>query len=159
VPGFTLSGTNWVQESALASSDPQFESSFGSAVALNGSTAMVGAPLFDRYGNSDIGQVTVFDGATAVQALDRGDGIADDLGGYSVSVSGDTVSACWAKSPPTMAPAATASASRWPWLATPWWWARPAPTSPVSPTPARPTCSCAAATPGPSRPNSPPATS
>ena len=91
VRSYTLSGSDWVLQSTLTGSDPQFESSFGSTVALNGSTSMVGAPLFDRYGNSDIGQVTVFDGAASVQTLDRGDGIADDLGGYSVSVSGDTV--------------------------------------------------------------------
>lgn len=91
VRGFTLSGSDWVLQSTLLPGNPQFESSFGAAVALNGSTAMVGAPLRDGYGDTDIGQVTVFDGAAPVQTLDRGDGIADDLGGYSVSVSGDTV--------------------------------------------------------------------
>jgi hypothetical protein len=91
VRGYTLSGTDWVLQSTLTSSEPQFEASFGSAVALLGSTAMVGAPQVDRHGNSDIGEVTVFEASAAVQTLDRGDGIADDLGGYSVAVAGDTV--------------------------------------------------------------------
>ena len=91
VRNFVRSGNDWVLQNVLTSQDPQFAAGFGTSVALLSNTYMVGAPLADRYGNTNVGEVTVFNSAVATHPIDRGDSSADDLGGYSLAVSGNTV--------------------------------------------------------------------
>ena len=91
---FTRSGGVWTQQQKLTASDGAEGDSFGSSVALDGDTALVGA-----YGDDDLGSnsgsayiFTRSGGVWTQQAkLTALDGAAWDSFGYSVALDGDTV--------------------------------------------------------------------
>jgi hypothetical protein len=87
---FTRSSDRWSRQAKLAASDGAKNNSFGYAVAISGSTAVVGA--FAR--NSFIGAAYVFVRSNAVWSqqaeLTASDGASDDYFGGSVAVSGST---------------------------------------------------------------------
>jgi hypothetical protein len=90
---FSYSGTTWSQQQKIIASDaaPGVQSQFGSAVALDGDTAVIGAD----WANSSQGTVYVFtrSGATwsEQQKLTAADGAAFTRFGFAVAVSGDTL--------------------------------------------------------------------
>jgi len=86
--------TTWTQQAELKAPDRAAGDSFGSSVALNGNTAVVGADGDDTPGGTDAGSAYVyvrFGTAWIRQAkLTASDGAADDLFGNSVAVNGNT---------------------------------------------------------------------
>ncbi len=92
---FVRNGTNWNEQHKLIASDFEPVNYFGSAVALDGDTAVVGAP-YDTFGSNALqGSAYAFarvGSAWTEQAkLSAADGTANDLFGSAVAVSGDTV--------------------------------------------------------------------
>jgi hypothetical protein len=92
---FTRNGTNWTQQAQLTAADGQEFDSFGSSVALNGNTIIVGAP-FDLVGeNFDQGSAYVFERTTTTWTqrakLTDNSGAASDQFGFAVAVSGDKI--------------------------------------------------------------------
>lgn len=89
---FARSGTSWIQQQKLTASDGAADDSFGVAVCLEGNYLIVGASGDDDYGN-DSGSAYVFcnsGGAwTQQQKLTTVDGIAGQLFGGAVAISGD----------------------------------------------------------------------
>ena len=87
-------GLNWAQLGALAPSDLSDGDRFGAAIAADGATVIVGAPLDDGPGGSNQGSATIFvhDGAGWVEQakLVADDGGPADLFGVSVAIHGDT---------------------------------------------------------------------
>jgi hypothetical protein len=96
---FTRSGSSWSEQQTLSAGDGAAEDDFGAAVAVDGSTAIVGAT-----GAGDNGQgaayVFTFDGAswTEQQQLTAGDGAPGDGFGGALALDGATliVGASWA---------------------------------------------------------------
>jgi hypothetical protein len=90
---FVRDGATWTRQQKLISSDRNFNHLFGSAAALDGDTAVVGA--HGAGGTVPPGAAYVFarSGATWTQRqrLSAGDAEAGDLFGISVDVSGDTI--------------------------------------------------------------------
>ena len=90
---FVRSGGVWVVQGALTTSDPAAGDEFGRAVAINGDTAMVGAPFDDDAGESS-GSVYVFvrsgSGWTQQAKLVASDVTPGALFGFSVAISGET---------------------------------------------------------------------
>jgi hypothetical protein len=88
---FARTGTTWIQQAKLLTSDGTAENYFGWSVSLSGDTALIGALL---GGHNGVGSVYVFarTGTTWTQQakLLASDGSADEQFGYSVSLSGDT---------------------------------------------------------------------
>jgi len=86
-----FSANAFTQEQQLVASDGAAFDQFGSAVAISGDTAVVGAP----YDNSHQGSVYVFvrSGNTWTQQarLFASDGAANDEFGWSVAIDGDTI--------------------------------------------------------------------
>ena len=91
---FIRSGTTWSQQAKLTAADGAANDRFGTRVALSGNTTVIGAILDDDKGN-DSGTAYVFarsGTAWSQQAkLTATDGAADDVFGWSVALSGDTV--------------------------------------------------------------------
>jgi FG-GAP repeat len=91
---FVRSGSSWTEEAKLAASDAAAGDQFGASVAISGDTAVVGARLDDGAG-TDSGSAYVFvrSGTTWSQQkkLIASDAAAEDLFGWSVAVSGNTV--------------------------------------------------------------------
>jgi len=91
---FTRSGTSWSQQAKLTASDGAAYDSFGTSVALDGDTALVGAYTDTVGANSNQGSAYVFvrSGTSWSQQkkLTASDGAADDHFGYSVALSGET---------------------------------------------------------------------
>jgi len=90
---FRFDGTSWVQEAKLLAADGANGDRFGFSVSISGSAAVIGAYRNDdNGGNSGSAYVFRFDGMSWVQEakLLPADGDANDLFGYSASVSGDT---------------------------------------------------------------------
>lgn len=92
---FTRSAGTWTQQQKLIASDAEPINYFGSAVALDGDTAVVGAP-HDNFGSVSLqGSAYVFARSAGVWAeqakLFAADGATFDLFGNAVAVSGDTV--------------------------------------------------------------------
>jgi hypothetical protein len=90
---FTRSGITWTEQTKLTASDGGTSDRFGASVALDGSTALVGAAnATGRY--TETGAAYVFVGAgstwTPQQKLTAGDGFTYDYFGCSVALSGDT---------------------------------------------------------------------
>ncbi len=87
---FVRSGTLWTQQAKLAADDAGTQEFFGQVVALDGDTAIIGAPEV----NTSPGKAYVFvrSGSTWTQQdkLLADDGLNDDRFGSSVSVEGDT---------------------------------------------------------------------
>jgi hypothetical protein len=88
---FTRSGTTWSQQQALTSVDLISNDEFGSSVAVQGDTAVVGA----LAQNNSSGSVYVFTRTgttwTQQQKLTAADAENGDVFGFSVSISGDTI--------------------------------------------------------------------
>jgi hypothetical protein len=82
------------EDAKLLPADGAADDDFGRSVSVSGDTAIVGAYFADVVGNSDQGAAYVFVRSggtwTGQQNLTASDGAADDLFGWSVSVSGDT---------------------------------------------------------------------
>jgi len=92
---FARSGTAWTQEARLAASDPAVRAAFGSGVALDGDTLLVGAPLkaHAALGSFANGAAYVFTrgagGWTQQSKLTDPNGANGDLFGFAVDLSGD----------------------------------------------------------------------
>ena len=91
---FVRSGTTWTETARLEASDGTFSAAFGNAVAIDGSTALVGARSADsaRASNSGAAYVFVERGAgwSLEAKLEAGDGEDGDALGVAVALSGDT---------------------------------------------------------------------
>jgi FG-GAP repeat len=99
---FVESGGTWSQQAELAASDGADQDQFGWSVALDATTAVVGATLHTVGSNQNYqGAAYVFvdsGGTWSQQAeLAASDGVSHDLFGYSVALFGSTavVSAIW----------------------------------------------------------------
>jgi hypothetical protein len=91
---FIRSGSTWVQQAKLTAPDGQVGDTFGEFVAIDGNTAVVGAPLDDGTGtNFEQGSAYVFtrSGTSwgAPVKLVRPEGQQNDSFGESVAVAGD----------------------------------------------------------------------
>ena len=91
---FVRSGATWTQQAELAAIDGATGDGFGSAVAVSGGTAIVGAPKHGVDGGAGQGAAYVFvqSGTTWTQQaeLTASDGAVGGSFGYSVSISGRT---------------------------------------------------------------------
>jgi hypothetical protein len=91
---FARSGASWTQQAKLTAADGAGNENFGTAVAVAGDTALVGAIFASDAGSSAFGAVYVFvrSGASWTQQakLVPPDGVADDQFGTSVALAGDT---------------------------------------------------------------------
>jgi len=93
---FVRNGTIWPQQQKLVASDGAADDNFGSSVAIDGNTIVVGAP-FDNIGTlgGNAGSVYVFVRSSSTfsqqQKLIAPDIAADDQFGTSVAISGDTI--------------------------------------------------------------------
>jgi drug/metabolite transporter superfamily protein YnfA len=92
---FTRSGTTWTQQAKITASDPQQYDNFGRALAISGSTIVVGAPYEDT-GSADAGAVYVFlyfGGSSWQQQakIQSFDALSGDNFGGSVDIEGDTM--------------------------------------------------------------------
>ncbi len=90
---FVRSGTTWTQQQKLTAGDAAALDFFGSAVAVSGDTAVVGA-LRDDDAGADTGSAYVFVRSgttwTQQQKLIASDAAAGDNLGWAVAISGDT---------------------------------------------------------------------
>lgn len=90
---FTRTGNTWTQQAKLIASDGTANSLFGSAVAISGNTAIVGAWGDDEKGSAS-GAAYIFtrSGNTWTQQtkLTASDGVARDFFGRAVAISGNT---------------------------------------------------------------------
>jgi len=91
---FTGSGATWTEQQKLEPSDFNEAGAFGYSVAVDGDTAVVGAPSDDVNDGGSAGFAYVFvrseDGWFEQQKLEASDAAADDRFGFSVAVDGDT---------------------------------------------------------------------
>lgn len=91
---FHFDGANWVQQTKLVASDGGDADLWGVRMALDGDTAVIGAPYDDANGR-DSGSVYVFhrNGATwsQQQKISAADGAERDQFGWSVAVSGNLI--------------------------------------------------------------------
>jgi RHS repeat-associated protein len=89
---YTGSGSSWTDQAELTASDYSVGDMFGLSVAIEGTTALVGAPAHTVGSNSQQGAAYVFGGSgsswTQQAELTSSDGAAGDLFGWSVAVSG-----------------------------------------------------------------------
>ncbi len=91
---FSRVGSSWTLDATLLAADGVSGDRFGTAVALSGDTAVIGAPEHDDQGsNAGAAYVFVRSGTTWTeqQKLRAGDGQAGATFGRAVAVSGDTV--------------------------------------------------------------------
>jgi hypothetical protein len=92
---FARSGSTWSQQVRLGAPEPTLHASFGTSIALDGTTLVAGAPLVRPPTNGSYahGAAYVFtsDGGTwsEQQKLAASDGANGDLFGYAVDVTGD----------------------------------------------------------------------
>lgn len=90
---FTRSGSTWVQHQKLLAADGEAHDHFGYSLALDGHTALIGAPDDSDMGNES-GSAYIFtrNGTTWTQQakLLASDGAAYDIFGISVSLQGST---------------------------------------------------------------------
>ncbi|HNG34785.1 MAG TPA: putative Ig domain-containing protein, partial [Blastocatellia bacterium] len=91
---FVRSGTTWALQQKLFANDGQPGDKFGSAVAISGNTALIGAPESDEGTNTEIGSAYVFvrNGTmwTFQQKLGATGGFAGALFGAAVALDGNT---------------------------------------------------------------------
>ncbi|MCI0388648.1 MAG: hypothetical protein MOB07_07755 [Acidobacteria bacterium] len=91
---FVRSGTVWTQQQRLTANIAYSNDQFGSAVAINGDTAIIGAPQAKPFGTFDQGKAYIFVRTGGVwslqQTLSANDGAAGDNFGSSVALNGDT---------------------------------------------------------------------
>src|SRR5438552_15319286 len=57
---YVRTGATWTQQALLTPNDPGANDEFGFAVALNGDTAVIGAPLADTVNGANAGAAYVF---------------------------------------------------------------------------------------------------
>ena len=91
---FRYDGTKWVEEKRLTASDGSANDLFGSAVAVDGDTAVVGAPGDDDDANaSGSAYVFRFDGMDWLEEpkLTASDAASSDQFGSAAAVDGDTI--------------------------------------------------------------------
>jgi FG-GAP repeat protein len=92
---FARSGEVWSQQQKLEASDAAVGELFGFSVAISGTTVVVGALFGDGAAGFDQGSAYVFTRSGEVwsqqQKLFASDAAADDLFGFSVAISGETV--------------------------------------------------------------------
>lgn len=92
VYAFAFAGGNWSEVQKLLSADGASDDLFGTAIALHGTTALIGAPGATVGGAPLRGAVYAFDYAAGTwsqsQKLLAGDGIAGDLFGSAVAMHG-----------------------------------------------------------------------
>jgi hypothetical protein len=90
---FTRTGSNWIQQAKLLASDDAAGDSFGTSVALNGDTALIGAPFDDDNGYQS-GSAYVFTRTgsnwTQQAKLIASDGAKGDQFGIYVFLTDDT---------------------------------------------------------------------
>jgi hypothetical protein len=99
---FRWQGTTWVEEARLTASDAAAGDRFGTSVAIQGNTAVVGSYLHDLPGKTDAGAVYVFQRSgttwTQVAKLTASNSAANDNLGIAVDLDGDTILAgAWLK--------------------------------------------------------------
>lgn len=86
---FTRSGSTWTEKAKLVAGDATAGDAFGSAVAIEDGTALIGATGDDTFR----GSAYVFTGAedswTQEDKLQAGDGTGEDWFGWSVALDGD----------------------------------------------------------------------
>jgi uncharacterized protein (TIGR03437 family) len=91
---FIRNGATWSQQQQINATDAADSDNFGFAVALQGETAVVGAPA-DDVSNGDQGSAYVFthNGTTwsQQQQLIASDAASGDLAGYAVTISNETI--------------------------------------------------------------------
>ncbi|HEX5500240.1 MAG TPA: FG-GAP repeat protein, partial [Thermomicrobiales bacterium] len=89
---FDQSGGSWTQTQELAADDGATYDEFGSAIGLEGSTALIGAPGADVNGDAGEGAVYVFgrsDGDwSQLQQFSPDAGTADEVFGWQISLVG-----------------------------------------------------------------------
>ena len=92
---FRFNGTSWVEEQKLTASDAAAFDQFGYSTSVSGETAVVGAFQTSCAAGAYCGSAYVYrrSGTSWVQEqeLTASDAEADDLFGWSVSVSGETI--------------------------------------------------------------------
>lgn len=90
---FTRSGTLWSEQTQLFAADATAGDWFGFAVALDGDTALVGAPEDDTAGGSNAGSVYAFTRSGVLWSqqakLTATDGWGSDEFGWALSLAGD----------------------------------------------------------------------
>ncbi|MFI4968861.1 MAG: FG-GAP repeat protein [Lysobacterales bacterium] len=90
----TLGTDQWTETQEVTEADPAFDPEFGYAVALHGTTAMIGAQQAQIGGNEAQGAVYVFEESggtwTRTQKLVASDGQAFDTFGHSIVFDGTT---------------------------------------------------------------------
>ena len=91
---FVRSGTAWTEQQKLVAADGAADDAFGFSVAISGDTLAVGADSDDMAAGINVGSayVYVLSGGTWTpqQKLVAPDGVAGDVFGYAVSLSGDS---------------------------------------------------------------------
>ncbi len=91
---FTRSGAVWTQQPQLLATSDVGGDQFGWSVAISGNNMLIGAREDNIGGNGSQGSAYIFRnlGSTWIQEAQKvaSDGAANDLFGYSVSISGDT---------------------------------------------------------------------
>jgi hypothetical protein len=89
---YARAGTTWTLQATLTATDGAAHDAFGTAVALSGESALVGAEHHDAGGKTERGAAYVFlrsGGSWTQQAeLTSADGVAGDHFGISVAISG-----------------------------------------------------------------------
>jgi hypothetical protein len=92
---FTASSGTWSEQQEIAASTYQILDEFGTAVALSGNVAVVGAPTYEVNGNANQGKAFVFRLAggtwSQTQAISIAQGSAHDLFGSSAALSNGTL--------------------------------------------------------------------
>jgi len=87
---FMRNGSTWSAQPMITSSDGAASDDFGLHVAINGNTAVIGAPY--KNGSQGAAYVFTYNGSawSQQQKLTASDGAANDIFGCSVAVNGDT---------------------------------------------------------------------
>ena len=89
---FRREGTSWIEDQKLTSSDGAQGDNFGMSVSISGDYAILGAPFDDDNGMMS-GSAYIFRRDSTIwleeEKLTASDGAAEDLFGFSVSISGD----------------------------------------------------------------------
>jgi nucleoside-specific outer membrane channel protein Tsx len=87
---FTKTGTAWKQAAELKGSDTVADSGFGFSVAVSGTTAVVGAPIYTKNAGRAYVFINTAGGWKQVAELKGSDTVGDDGFGISVAISGTT---------------------------------------------------------------------
>lgn len=91
---FTKTNGVWTQTQKLSAGDSGASDNFGTAIAVSGGTAIIGAPNATVNGNYGQGAAYVFTESSGVwsqaQELVASDGAAGNMMGYSVAIDGTT---------------------------------------------------------------------